>query len=94
MLLWHDPKDFPAIAARETVDLVLAGHTHGGQFAVPFAHARWNLARLRGPHVSGLYRSAGRTTLFVHRGNGTSGPPARFGAAPEIAVIVLTGATK
>jgi predicted MPP superfamily phosphohydrolase len=27
--------------------------------------------------------------MYVHRGMGTSGPPSRFGARPEIAVLVL-----
>lgn len=88
ILLAHDPALFPDIAKRGDVDLVLSGHTHGGQAAVPFLVRRWNLARLRYHHTAGLYRM-GRTALYVHLGNGTSGPPARIGAAPEIAVLTL-----
>ncbi len=88
VLIAHDPEVFDRIATRGDVDVVLSGHTHGGQFAVPFAARRWNLARLRCKYTLGLYR-AGRAWLYVHAGNGTSGPPARFGVAPEIAVLTL-----
>ena len=88
VLIAHDPETFPRIAKRGDVDLVVSGHTHGGQFAVPFFARRWNLARLRYRYTLGLYRDA-TTALYVHAGNGTSGPPARFGVAPEIAVLKL-----
>jgi predicted MPP superfamily phosphohydrolase len=92
VLIAHDPDTFPRIASRGDVDLVLSGHTHGGQFAVPFLARRWNLARVRHKHTLGLYRERD-TALYVHAGNGTSGPPARFGVAPEIAVLTLRRAT-
>ncbi|MEI8255224.1 MAG: metallophosphoesterase [Deltaproteobacteria bacterium] len=88
VLIAHDPEVFDRVARRGDVDVVLSGHTHGGQFAMPFAARRWNLARLRYRYTLGLYR-AGRAWLYVHAGNGTSGPPARFGVAPEIAVLTL-----
>jgi hypothetical protein len=88
VLLAHDPAMFPQIAERGDVDLVLSGHTHGGQMAVPFMARKWNLAALRYRFTLGAYRE-GRTLLYVHRGNGTSGPPARLGAAPEIALLTL-----
>jgi predicted MPP superfamily phosphohydrolase len=92
VLLAHDPSLFPAVLARGDVDLMLSGHTHGGQMAVPFAARRWNFAALRYRYTLGAYRE-GRTLLYVHRGNGTSGPPARIGAAPEIALLTLKRAT-
>ena len=82
VMLAHDPALFDEIAARGDVDLVLSGHTHGGQFAMPFFVRQINLARLRYKYTAGEYR-VGRTALYVHCGNGTSGPPVRFGAAPE-----------
>lgn len=91
VMLAHDPQQFPEIAA-EGVSLVLSGHTHGGQFAVPFL-VRWlNLARLRMPFTKGVYKR-GASTLFVHAGLGTSGPATRIGAAPEVALIVLRRAS-
>jgi predicted MPP superfamily phosphohydrolase len=86
VLLAHDPAQFPRFVS-EGIALTLSGHTHGGQFAVPF-FPRWNLARVGQRYTSGLYRE-GRSTLFVHAGLGTSGPPARFGARPEVALLVL-----
>ena len=88
VMLAHDPALFDEIAARGDVDLVLSGHTHGGQFAMPFLVRQLNLARLRYKYTAGSYR-VGTTALYVHCGNGTSGPPARFGAAPEIALLTL-----
>jgi uncharacterized protein len=87
VLLAHDPVLFPD-AAERGVDLVLSGHTHGGQVAVPLLARKLNLARLITRFTSGVYRS-GSTTLYVNRGLGTTGPPVRLAVAPEIAVITL-----
>jgi predicted MPP superfamily phosphohydrolase len=87
VLLAHDPALFPEAAAHG-VALTLSGHTHGGQFAVPLAPRRWNLARLMTPFTSGLYQ-IGASILYVNRGLGTTGPPVRLGARPEIAVFTL-----
>ncbi len=88
IMLAHDPDLFPQIAD-EGVSLVLSGHTHGGQFAVPFC-ARWlNLTKLSHRYHYGLYRR-GASTLIVHAGLGTTGPPARLGVPPEIVMIHLS----
>lgn len=87
VLLAHDPALF-AQAAGERVALTLSGHTHGGQFAVPVAPRRWNLARFTSPFTAGIYK-IGASTLYVNRGLGTTGPPIRLGVRPEIAVFVL-----
>lgn len=87
VMLAHDPASFGDLAARG-VDVVLSGHTHAGQFALPFAGDRANLARVMHRYTAGVYRE-GEKVLYVHRGLGTSGPPSRFGVRPEIAVIVL-----
>ncbi|NUP10109.1 MAG: metallophosphoesterase [Polyangiaceae bacterium] len=85
--LVHDPKQFPAIADRGAA-LVLTGHTHWGQVAVPLAAERVNLARRFFRFSGGLYRVDG-AYLYVHPGIGATGPPLRFGVPPEITVIVL-----
>ncbi|HEY1960094.1 MAG TPA: metallophosphoesterase [Polyangiaceae bacterium] len=87
ILLAHDPVDFEAAAARG-VDLVLSGHTHGGQIALPLAARRFNFGRLHRRHTLGFYRK-GRSALVVHPGLGTSGPPVRVGVAPAILEITL-----
>lgn len=88
--LTHDPALFPDFV-RHGAALVLAGHTHWGQVGVPFASARWNLARRVFRFSAGLYRE-GDSTLYVNPGLGTSGPPVRFGSAPEITIFVLRAA--
>jgi hypothetical protein len=86
VLLAHDPDLFPEAQAR-SVELTLAGHTHGGQLGVPGVR-RLSLARFVSRWTAGLYRQ-GRSWLYVNRGAGTTGPPARLGAPAELAVITL-----
>jgi len=87
VLLAHDPADFEG-AAERGAHLVLSGHTHGGQLAVPFAARHANLGRFHRRHTLGIYRR-GKTSLVVHPGLGTSGPPVRLGVAPAIVEITL-----
>jgi predicted MPP superfamily phosphohydrolase len=87
VLLAHDP-DLFVEAAAHGVELTLSGHTHGGQIAVPGATEQLNLARLMTRFTAGLFRS-NASTLYVSRGLGTTGPPVRLGARPEIAVLEL-----
>jgi predicted MPP superfamily phosphohydrolase len=87
VLLAHDPVRFDA-AADAGAELVLSGHTHGGQIAVPFLVRHLSLASLAHKYNVGIYRR-GRSTLHVHPGLGTTGPPMRLGAAPEVTILVL-----
>lgn len=90
IMLSHDPDRFPQMAKRG-VDLVLSGHTHGGQIAVPFL-GRWiNASKLAHHFHIGVYKE-GRSTLFVHPGLGTTGPPIRLGVAPAVVVLTLRAA--
>lgn len=92
VLLAHDPDQFDA-AARRDVDVVLSGHTHGGQVALPFVARHVNLSKLNHKYHLGTYRK-GRSTLYVHPGLGTTGPPIRFGVAPAVALITLRASTR
>jgi len=87
ILLSHNPDVFP-VAAQQGWDLTLAGHTHGGQVNVEILHQDFNLARFYTPYVYGHY-SSGKSSIYVTRGIGTIGMPARLGAPPEIAVLRL-----
>jgi predicted MPP superfamily phosphohydrolase len=87
ILLQHNPDVFP-VAARQGWDLTLAGHTHGGQVNVEILHHNLNVARFYTPYVRGLYRSGG-SSIYVTRGIGTIGMPARIGAPPEISLLRL-----
>ncbi len=73
-------------------DLVLCGHTHGGQVRLPLLKP-FHLPRHSGPFVDGLYR-VGRQQLplYVTRGIGTSILPLRLFCPPEIGLIRLYGA--
>jgi predicted MPP superfamily phosphohydrolase len=87
VLLSHYPWAFEAAAAAG-VDVVLTGHTHGGQLGIPFFSQRYNLARLTRQRSRGLVLS-GKTTMYVNAGLGTTGPPMRLAVPPEIALITL-----
>ena len=85
IMLAHRPSLFE-LCAKAGAQLVLSGHTHGGQIAFS---PQWSLARLLGPYTMGLYRHEG-AHLYVHRGMGTVGPvPVRLGSPPEIALLTL-----
>ena len=87
IMLSHSPDVFP-VAAAKGYGLTLSGHTHGGQVNVEILHQGLNIARFITPYVDGLYRE-GNASIFVTRGVGTVGLPARLGVPPEIALIRL-----
>lgn len=87
VLLAHDPDKFPS-AKKRGVDLVLSGHTHGGQIALPFFARHVNVSKLAHRYHLGVYKD-GDATLYVHPGLGTTGPPIRLGVAPAVAVLRL-----
>ncbi|MBR4490482.1 metallophosphoesterase [bacterium] len=65
-------------------DLMLSGHTHGGQI-FPFTI----LVKIFNRYLAGLYELESGAKLYVSRGTGSWGPPVRFGATPEITLIEL-----
>ena len=87
LLMSHNPDVFP-VAARQGYDLMLAGHTHGGQVTIEILNQSINAARFFTPYVYGLFRQ-GKAAAYVTRGIGTIGIPARIGAPPEIALLRL-----
>jgi predicted MPP superfamily phosphohydrolase len=82
VLLAHQPRQITK-AEPFAPDLMLSGHTHGGQIA-PF---HW-LVKLQQPYVAGLYRH-GRTQVYVSCGTGYWGPPMRLAAPAEITRLEL-----
>jgi uncharacterized protein len=90
LLLFHTP-DEVLNAARAGIDLYLAGHTHGGQIALPLYGAVFTASVFGKRYESGRYQ-VDRTILYVSRGIGMEGgfaPRARFMAPPEVVVIDL-----
>jgi predicted MPP superfamily phosphohydrolase len=91
----HYPDEIESAAARGA-DLYLAGHTHGGQVALPFYGALTTASRYDKTYESGLYR-VGETWLYVNRGIGTDGagaPRCRFCARPELTILEISPATR
>ncbi|MGB0678771.1 MAG: metallophosphoesterase [Polyangiales bacterium] len=86
VLLCHNPAFFPEAAPE--VALQLSGHTHGGQVNMGIRPADWVLPY---GYVAGEY-TRGPSRLYVNRGFGTAGPPARVGAPPEVTTLVLQAA--
>lgn len=78
VLLAHQPKYIMELD-NQNIDLVLSGHTHGGQI-VPFNL----LVRLAQPYIKGLHQHNERTQIYVNKGTGFWGPPMRLGASAEI----------
>jgi predicted MPP superfamily phosphohydrolase len=85
LLLAHNPTILRR-AARAGVDLVLSGHTHGGQ--VTWRSERSRSGRPRRRMLRGLGRR-GNTQIYVTRGLGTVVLPIRYGCPPEISVLDL-----
>jgi len=93
VLLYHYP-DLLTEASQHHADLYLAGHTHGGQIALPWYGALVTFAKTGKQYEAGLYRMSD-TWLYVNRGIGMEGGPAprvRFCARPEVTVIDLVAA--
>jgi len=86
LVLAHCPvhRDKLALPPEHPADLVLSGHTHGGQVA-PGGVALLTPTG-SGRYVAGWYRDGG-PPLFVSRGIGTSTIPIRIGSVPELACI-------
>jgi hypothetical protein len=87
ILLSHNPDVFP-VAAQMGYDLTMAGHTHGGQVTVEILQQYLNVARFFTPYIHGVYEKNGKS-VYVSRGLGTVGVPARVGAPPEVSLIKL-----
>src|SRR5882672_2361603 len=85
LLLAHNPIILRR-AARAGVDLVLSGHTHGGQ--VSLRSERSASGRPRRRLLKGL-ASQGETQIYVTRGLGTVVLPVRFGCPPEVSLLEL-----
>ena len=93
VLLYHTPDEIEHASALG-VDLYLAGHTHGGQVALPWYGALVTYSKFDKRFESGRYE-VGPTTLYVNRGIGMEGgraPRIRFCARPEVTVIELVAA--
>jgi hypothetical protein len=84
ILLSHQPASIDRWPGQ--VAAQLSGHTHGGQINPGFSPLGLFMKYVAGPY------EVGGTTLYVNRGFGTVGAPARVGAPPEVTRFVLVSA--
>ncbi|MEA3497525.1 MAG: metallophosphoesterase [Campylobacterota bacterium] len=83
VLLAHQPRFIEEVD--DSIDLVLSGHTHGGQI-YPFRI----LVKLVQPYIAGLYNHSKHTQIYVNKGTGFWGPPMRLGSSSEITLINIS----
>ena len=86
VLLMHEPDD--AVQFSPGYNLVLSGHTHGGQIQVPFCNQWiWEQIGITEEYMRGMYTLSENSTLYVNPGIGTTHIHARFNVRPEITVF-------
>jgi len=88
LLLAHAPNILDQLESHHEVDLIICGHSHGGQWRIPGVPTFWLPPGCNG-RIDGEHRS-GRHKLYVNRGMGWSFLPFRWNCEPEIAVIDWT----
>jgi uncharacterized protein len=86
ILLCHNPLAAP-LAARHGIDLMLSGHTHGGQVRFPFLRS----VRRPNPRRRLLdgWHQLGNTQIYISRGIGKVVVPLRVSCPPEISCLHL-----
>lgn len=85
IILWHEPDMVDVLSPGP--NLMLSGHSHGGQFTTPWGWAPMT-ATLGKKYLRGYYPNA-PVPLYVSRGIGTTGPPARLFCPAEVTLITL-----
>lgn len=89
IVLWHEPDMVDHLPRGP--ELMLSGHSHGGQFTTPWGWAPMT-SRLGSKYVRGFYPHA-PVPIYVSRGLGTTGPPARLFCRAEATVLTLRPTT-
>lgn len=88
ILLSHQPKLFPTYV-RCGIDLVFTGHSHGGQFRLPYIGAVWIPDQGFFPEYDAGIFTEGNTTMLISRGLGNSVFPFRINNRPEVVLAEL-----
>ncbi len=87
VLLAHSPDQFEWAQAND-IDLMLAGHLHGGQVRLPLLGAILSPSRQGVRYAAGVF-TAGNTVMHVSRGAGSL-TPLRYNCPPEVTVLELS----
>jgi hypothetical protein len=88
ILLSHNPDINDDVIPQMRVDLILSGHTHGGQVVLPLIGCPVVPSKFGQKYLSGLVRDGARQT-YVTRGVGHLMAPVRFNCPPEVTIITL-----
>lgn len=92
LLLSHNPdiaEDPRFLNCGHRVDLILAGHLHGGQIRLPFIGSPWAPSRYHSKYANHRLVNAPSTRVFTTPGLGMTALPLRFNAPPEISLLTL-----
>ena len=88
ILLSHTPDIFPKVP--KSVNITLAGHTHGGQVRIPIFGPIFTASAYHDKYAKGLIIEKGKK-LITTTGIGVSILPIRFNCLPEVVVIEFVG---
>jgi len=88
ILLSHNPDINEVVHSSMKIDLILSGHTHGGQVVMPFIGMPFMPSPFGQKYREGLIRDGGRQT-YITRGIGHLVAPVRFNCPPEVTLIKL-----
>lgn len=91
ILMGHEPDFADKVVKYGGVDLMLSGHTHGGQVRLPLIGALYT-PPLGRRYVEGHFHLRNGLQLYVNRGIGAVGVPFRFDCRPELTLITLRSA--
>ena len=89
VVLAHHPDSILRLTAPRRVDLVLSGHTHGGQYVLPVYGAPVTLSEVCGRTTASGWVSNPRAPLYVSRGIGEQ-MPGRLNCPPEVVIVRLS----
>jgi predicted MPP superfamily phosphohydrolase len=93
IVLLHDPGAFRHLPPGEG-DLVLSGHTHGGQVGLLSLGLPWTFLRLFGDKIPDHgFWARGTDRMYIHRGTGHYGFPLRLGVPAEESLVRVHRAT-
>ncbi len=92
IILIHAP-DLAQRLPAGTAELILAGHTHGGQIRIPFLSGPI-VRRFSGSEYSRRRYEVNGIPLYINRGLGCTGVPLRFRARPELTLLRLRAPAK
>ncbi len=90
ILLSHKPDGVLELPAASGVDLAVAGHTHGGQFALPFFGPPLTLTNVERDVAAGGMGFVNDNRIYISTGVGRErhrAPQMRFGARPSVGII-------